>query len=67
MPSRPCCAEDVGSALRRLVAADVPVAEVMGAAHLAHSETLVERGLFVDTEVGPLARFPVRLAGMQRA
>lgn len=56
--------EQAASALHRLAAADVPVAEVTGLAQLARSEALSTRALFVETEIGPLARFPVLLAGM---
>lgn len=59
--------EHASSALHRLAAADVPVAEVTRLAHLARSEAFAERELFVQTEVGPLARFPVPLEGMARA
>lgn len=59
--------EDMASALERLAAADVPVAEVIGLAQAAGSETLVARRLFVETDVGPLARFPVALEGMAGA
>jgi CoA:oxalate CoA-transferase len=59
--------EDVASALDRLAAADVPVAEVVGLAQVARSETWATRRLFVETEVGRLARFPVVLEGMARA
>jgi CoA:oxalate CoA-transferase len=56
--------EDMASALDRLAGADVPVAEVIGLAQVSRSETLVARRLFVETDVGPLARFPVVLEGM---
>jgi crotonobetainyl-CoA:carnitine CoA-transferase CaiB-like acyl-CoA transferase len=56
--------EDASSALQRLAAADVPVAEVTGLAEVSRSEVWATRRLFVETEVGPLARFPVVLEGM---
>lgn len=52
------------SAMARLVAADVPVAEVVALDGLAGSPALAERGLFVDTQAGPLLRFPVPMDGV---
>lgn len=56
---------DSAQALDRLVAADVPVSEVVALDALAQSPALAGRGRFVDTEAGPLLRFPVGLAGVQ--
>lgn len=55
---------DHDDALQRLAAADVPVAEVLGPDALPRHPQFAARGLFVDSPVGPLVRFPVRLAGM---
>lgn len=56
--------QDSRHALERLIAADVPVAEVVALDELPTSPALAGRGLFVDTVVGPLLRFPVRLDGV---
>lgn len=56
---------DAQQALQRLVAADVPVAEVTALEQLQHSPTLASRGRFADTQAGPLLRFPVSLEGMR--
>ncbi|OZI44339.1 CaiB/BaiF CoA transferase family protein [Bordetella genomosp. 4] len=54
-------------ALRRLTEADVPVFEVVPVAGLAGSTQAVARQLFFDGPLGPVCRFPVRLAGMPGA
>ncbi|CAM4328880.1 CaiB/BaiF CoA transferase family protein [Bordetella muralis] len=51
-------------AIARLEAADVPVSLVESPLMLHENAQFKARGLFVDTPRGPLARFPVRLAGM---
>ncbi len=58
------CRLDRDEAMRRLLAADVPVHEVLAPFELPGHAPFVERGLFVATEGGPLCRFPVRLQGM---
>lgn len=52
---------DVQAAIDRLVAADVPVAEVCEPAQLTAHPQWAARGLFVDTPGGPQVRFPVRM------
>ncbi|MHA7602220.1 CaiB/BaiF CoA transferase family protein [Alicycliphilus sp. T452] len=51
-------------ALERLEAADVPVSLVENPLMLHENMQFKARGLFCETSGGPLARFPVRLAGM---
>ena len=58
--------EDSRSALARLAAADVPVAEVVVLDELTGSPALAEGPGFAETEAGPLLRFPVVLDGMRR-
>lgn len=55
---------DRGEAMQRLVAADVPVSEVLLPFEAAVHPPFVERGLHTATEQGPLCRFPVRMNGM---
>ena len=50
--------------IERMQAADVPVMLMMEPAEVAESVHFRERGLTVETAVGPLSRFPVRLRGM---
>lgn len=57
-------AEDSAQALARLAAADVPVAEVLALDELTASPAFVARRVLVDTEAGPLVRFPVLLDGV---
>lgn len=57
------CAE----AMARLIAADVPVAEVVSLDGLARAPGLVARGLVIGTPAGPLLRFPVALEGLSPA
>lgn len=52
---------DLQDALDRLVAADVPVAEVCDPSRLTAHPQWAARGLFVDTPGGPQVRFPVRM------
>lgn len=54
---------DRAEALQRLLAADVPVAEVELPQTLAAQPQLSARGLFVETRVGPMLRWPVRILG----
>lgn len=56
--------EDSASALARLAAADVPVAEVVALDELAASAVLADGQGFTQTEAGPLLRFPVGLEGI---
>lgn len=51
-------------AVALLLAADIPAAPVLSPAEAAASEHHRARGLSAMTEAGPLAPFPVRLAGM---
>lgn len=53
------------AALQRLAAADVPVAEVVALEALSQTPNLAARGLYAATAVGPLARFPVPLRGVE--
>lgn len=62
--ARALAAEEGPPALRRLAAADVPVAEVVALDHLSQTPGFVARGLYAATVVGPLARFPVPLEGV---
>jgi len=55
--------ENSQTALARLAAADVPVAEVVALDELPASPALADRQRFVLTGVGPLLRFPVALEG----
>ena len=55
---------DRDEAMQRLVAADVPVHEVLAPFEAATHPPFVERGLHSATALGPLCRFPVRLSGM---
>lgn len=57
-------AENSWTALVRLAAADVPVAEVVPLDELPESPALADRQRFVLTGVGPLLRFPVVLEGV---
>jgi len=57
-------ADDRAPLLARLLAADVPVAEVSVPSELSTHPQLAARGLFVDSEAGPLCRWPVRLQGV---
>ncbi len=50
--------------MARLAAADVPAMLVREPGALSQTRHFVERQLFVDTDAGPLCRFPVPLAGM---
>ena len=59
--------EDSTTALARLAAADVPVAEVTALEELSASPALAGRQGFVDTDAGPLLRFPVALEGVSAA
>lgn len=56
--------EPCQAALERLVAADVPVADVAELDELATAPALADSGLFVGTAAGQLLRFPVPLAGV---
>jgi crotonobetainyl-CoA:carnitine CoA-transferase CaiB-like acyl-CoA transferase len=56
--------ENSRTALARLAAADVPVAEVVALDELPESPALAHRERFVLTGVGPLLRFPVALEGV---
>jgi crotonobetainyl-CoA:carnitine CoA-transferase CaiB-like acyl-CoA transferase len=58
---------DSAEAIARLRDADVPVAPVCAPDDLPDHPQLAGRGLFVDSAVGPLCRFPVRLHGMGSA
>jgi CoA:oxalate CoA-transferase len=51
-------------AVDRLTAADVPVAVVAAPFQLTADPQFQARGLFSDTEAGPLCRYPVLMAGM---
>lgn len=51
-------------AIDRLDAVDVPVSLVESPLMLQENAQFKARGLFLETPRGPLARFPVRLAGM---
>jgi len=53
-----------GEAICRLEAADVPVSLVESPLKLHENAQFKARGLFIETPRGPLARFPIRLAGM---
>ncbi|MFO1328557.1 MAG: CaiB/BaiF CoA-transferase family protein [Rubrivivax sp.] len=55
------------TALDRLTAADVPVADVAALDELAKAPALAHGGLFVETAAGPLMRFPVALCGVTAA
>lgn len=59
--------EDSQAALARLAAADVPVAEVVALDELAASPVLAGRQRVVETDAGPLLRFPVWLDGVSGA
>jgi len=59
-----CAAEDSEELLARLLAADVPAAPVVAPGEVAGFPQFVARGAMQDSEIGPLARFPVRLEGM---
>lgn len=48
-------------AIERLVAQDVPVAEVWSPSELTAHPQWVARGLFIETQGGPQVRFPVRM------
>lgn len=56
------CSSD--EAICRLEAADVPVSLVESPLSLHENAQFKARGLFLETPRGPLARFPIRLAGM---
>lgn len=56
---------DRGSAMQRLLDADVPAAEVALPDELPVQPQFVARALFVASDAGPLVRWPVPLAGMQ--
>lgn len=58
---------DREAALSRLLAADVPAAEVALPDELPSHPQLAARRLFVDSEVGALCRWPVPLEGMAEA
>ncbi|MCR0985666.1 CaiB/BaiF CoA transferase family protein [Roseomonas populi] len=60
-----CAEEDSAGLLERLLAADVPAAPVLAPGELAGFPHFVARGAMQETEAGPLARFPVRLEGME--
>jgi CoA:oxalate CoA-transferase len=60
-----CAEEDSAGLLDRLLAADVPAAPVLAPAELAGFPQFLTRGAMQETELGPLARFPVRLEGME--
>ncbi|WP_338664665.1 CoA transferase [Pararoseomonas sp. SCSIO 73927] len=60
-----CAGEDRDGLLERLIAADVPAAPVLAPGELAGFPHFVARGAMQGTETGPLARFPVRLEGME--
>jgi crotonobetainyl-CoA:carnitine CoA-transferase CaiB-like acyl-CoA transferase len=49
--------------IERLTAADVPIAAMATPADLAGDEHFQARGLFTDTNAGPLCRFPVAMHG----
>lgn len=59
--------ETAAQAVTRLSKADVPVAPVVRLEELTRSATVAARKLSVQTEAGPLLRFPVRLLGMQES
>lgn len=56
--------EDRDTALQRLAAADVPVAEVVALDELPQQPQLQQRGLWQPGPGGPLLGFPVRLQGL---
>lgn len=56
--------QDATTLLDRLVQADVPAMPVRELDTLHADPHLKSRGLFQETEAGPLCRFPVRLDGM---
>jgi CoA:oxalate CoA-transferase len=58
---------DAQAATDLLLAADVPVAGVCVPEDLPLHPQFATRGLFVDSAVGPLCRFPVRLQAMPHA
>ena len=58
---------DSDDAIARLLQADVPVSEVAAPEGLHEHPQLAARGLFTDSAVGPLCRFPVRLEAMVEA
>lgn len=55
---------DSASILALLVQADVPAMQVRELDTLHADPHFVSRGLFQETDAGPLCRFPVRLSGM---
>lgn len=59
--------EDSQTALARLAAADVPVAEVVALDELVAAPALAGRQRWVATDAGPLLRFPVALDGVSDA
>ncbi|MGY4803435.1 CaiB/BaiF CoA transferase family protein [Teichococcus aerofrigidensis] len=60
-----CAEEESEPLLQRLLAADIPAAPVVSPAELAQFPQFVVRGAMMPTVLGPLARFPVRLQGME--
>lgn len=60
-----CAEEDCAPLLQRLLAADVPAAPVVPPGEVAQFPQFVARGAMMPTALGPLARFPVRLEGME--
>ena len=56
--------QDATTLLDRLAQADVPAMQVRELDTLHVDPHFVSRGLFQETDAGPLCRFPVRLEGM---
>ncbi|GAA5233063.1 CoA transferase [Verticiella sediminum] len=59
-----CAAWDTDALMAHLTRADVPAMPVRDPATLHEVPHFVARGMYADTEAGPMCRFPVRIDGM---